>query len=47
MAIGNPIQNPRIKELYWNIISGRLDSSLLDNQPLTTVSLSSVSNRNG
>lgn len=41
MAIGNPIQNPRIKELYWNIISGRLDSSLLDNQPLTTVSLSS------
>lgn len=41
MAIGNPIQNPRIKELYWNIISGRQDSSLLDNQPLTTVSLSS------
>lgn len=41
MAIGNPMQNPRIKELYWNIISGRQDSSMLDNQPLTTVSLSS------
>lgn len=41
MAIGNPIQNPRIKKLYWNIISGRQDSSLLDNQPLTTASLSS------
>lgn len=41
MAIGNPIQNPRIKELYWNIISGKQGSPLLDNQPLTTASLSS------
>lgn len=41
MAIGNPIQNPRIKELYWNIISGKQGSPLLDNQLLTTVSLSS------
>lgn len=41
MAIGNPIHNPHIKELYWNIISGKQSSPLLDNQPLTTASLSS------
>ncbi|MEY8687459.1 DUF1573 domain-containing protein [Bacteroides sp. AN502(2024)] len=41
VAIGNPVQNPRIKELYRTIISGKQYSSFLDNQPLTTVSLSS------
>ncbi len=39
-AIGNPVQNPHIKELYWNIISGKQDLSLLENKPLTTISLS-------
>lgn len=40
LAIGNPIFNPKIKELYKNIISGKMVSSSEDKQPQTTVSFS-------
>lgn len=41
IAIGNPVYNPRIKELYLNIITGKnILSEELDNKMLTTVVLS-------
>lgn len=42
LAIGNPIINPSIKQLYQTIISGRKDQTLSYNQPMTTVLLSSL-----
>lgn len=41
VAIGNPIHNPKIKELYLNIISGKKDLRKT-NAPQTAASLSEV-----
>lgn len=41
VAIGNPIHNPKVKELYLNIISGKKDVRKT-NAPQTTASLSEV-----
>lgn len=40
IAIGNPVFEPRVKDLYFNIISGNTTFTSVDKQILTTVSLS-------
>lgn len=40
IAIGNPVLNPKIKDLYFNIISENTAFTSADKQTLTTVSLS-------
>lgn len=40
LAIGNPIKNPQIKELFAQILSGKQDSTSSVNQSLTTAVLS-------
>lgn len=40
LAIGNPIFNPKIRELYKSIISGKMVSFFGGKQPQTTVSFS-------
>lgn len=41
VAIGNPIHNPKVKDLYLNIISGKKDLKKTDT-PQTTISISEV-----
>lgn len=41
LAIGNPMQNPKIKQLYLNVISGKQDLPLYDAPSLTTALISS------
>lgn len=40
LAIGNPIKNPYVKELFMTIMSGKQNLLTTDKQQLTTVSLS-------
>lgn len=40
IAIGNPILKPRVRELYFDIISGKSVASSVDKEALTVVSLS-------
>lgn len=40
LAIGNPVLSPRVRELYFNIISEKNPLESIDKQLLTTVSLS-------
>ena len=37
IALGNPVQNPRVKELYMNLISGRSQSNSTGNVTLVSV----------
>lgn len=40
LAIGNPVHNPKIKELYLNIITGEKSLTNVNSQLLTTAALS-------
>ncbi len=40
IAIGNPVLKPRVKDLYFHIISGKTDVLSVDKEALTVVSLS-------
>lgn len=39
VAIGNPVLKPRVRDLYFNIISGKMVVSSVDKEALTVVSL--------
>lgn len=44
LAIGNPIHNPKIKELYLNIIQGKgTDTNEESNKPLTSIDITPTS----
>lgn len=40
VAIGNPVLKPRVRDLYFHIISGKTVASSVDKEALTVVSLS-------
>ena len=39
LAIGNPIHNPKVKELYSDVIAGRNVEEIKDLKPLTSISI--------